>query len=213
MVLSRLFLDPTRQETLRALASPSRIHGYVESAFSGERQHPLWRVDTLNGQPVLLVLSQEAGDFTQAAEALSGQSQWESAPYERLLARVHNGTLWRFRLTANPTKSLSQPADAAGEKPRGRVVAHITPKHQEAWLREQAAKRGFALGEQVQVTSSGWKTFRKANGHRVTLYAATFEGLLTVTDEELFRETLKTGIGRGKAYGMGLLTLVRPTDG
>ncbi|MCI5956432.1 MAG: type I-E CRISPR-associated protein Cas6/Cse3/CasE [Clostridiales bacterium] len=43
----------------------------------------------------------------------------------------------------------------------------------------------------------------------VSLQAATFEGLLTVTDAERFRRTLTEGVGRGKAYGLGLLTIVR----
>ena len=38
----------------------------------------------------------------------------------------------------------------------------------------------------------------------------TFEGLLEVTDEELFRNMLVNGLGRGKAYGMGLMTVMRP---
>jgi len=38
--------------------------------------------------------------------------------------------------------------------------------------------------------------------------AVTYEGILTVTDKERFRKTLIEGIGREKAYGMGLLTVV-----
>lgn len=36
----------------------------------------------------------------------------------------------------------------------------------------------------------------------------TYEGILKVCDEEKFKELLVAGIGRGKAYGMGLLTIV-----
>ena len=42
----------------------------------------------------------------------------------------------------------------------------------------------------------------------VSLLAVTYEGLLTVTDAALFRRTLTEGIGRGKAYGLGLLTVM-----
>ena len=41
------------------------------------------------------------------------------------------------------------------------------------------------------------------------LLGVTYEGLLTVTDVQAFREALTNGIGRGKAYGMGLLTVMR----
>ena len=42
----------------------------------------------------------------------------------------------------------------------------------------------------------------------VTLLQATFEGVLTVTDAAAFRNALTKGIGRAKAYGMGMLTVV-----
>lgn len=49
-----------------------------------------------------------------------------------------------------------------------------------------------------------------ADNRVVTLLSVTFEGLLEVTDEELFKNMLINGIGRGKAYGMGLMTVMRP---
>lgn len=49
-------------------------------------------------------------------------------------------------------------------------------------------------------------------GRPVSLLSVTFEGFLTVTDADLFRCTLTEGIGRGKAYGMGMLTVVRAVD-
>lgn len=44
---------------------------------------------------------------------------------------------------------------------------------------------------------------------RVALRTAQFDGTLRVTDAELFRQTLTQGIGRGRAYGCGLITLAR----
>ena len=54
-----------------------------------------------------------------------------------------------------------------------------------------------------------WYTFTQKTGEQVKLLGVTYEGLLTVTDAEKFREALISGIGRGKAYGLGLLTVVR----
>ena len=44
--------------------------------------------------------------------------------------------------------------------------------------------------------------------NRVSIKGVTYEGILKVCDEDKFKELLVTGIGRGKAYGMGLLTIV-----
>ena len=39
-----------------------------------------------------------------------------------------------------------------------------------------------------------------------------FEGELIVTDVEAFRAALVKGIGSGKAYGFGLLSIARPVS-
>jgi CRISPR system Cascade subunit CasE len=45
---------------------------------------------------------------------------------------------------------------------------------------------------------------------RMTFGTVLFEGLLRVTDVERFRTTLASGIGSGKAYGFGLLSIAAP---
>ncbi|MEW6230192.1 MAG: type I-E CRISPR-associated protein Cas6/Cse3/CasE, partial [Bacillota bacterium] len=59
--------------------------------------------------------------------------------------------------------------------------------------------------------SHGWHPGRGEPGaHRrspLTFAAVEFEGHLTVLDPERFRETLRRGVGPGKAYGFGLLSI------
>ena len=42
---------------------------------------------------------------------------------------------------------------------------------------------------------------------RLTFYGVAFEGRLEVVDTALFHDGLQAGIGSGKAYGYGLLSL------
>ena len=124
--------------------------------------------------------------------------------YDVLLDRITNGSKWQFRLKANPVvyKKIAQ-------SKRGKPVAHITTAYQEEWLEKQAAKHGFALEEdQWLVTESKWYRFRKGDSRQyVRILAVTYEGVLTVTDAECFQLSLMQGIGRGKAYGLGMLTV------
>ncbi len=187
---------------MRALSSPNLFHGAVESAFPGERRRNLWRIDTLRGETYLMILSDDKPNLTHAVEQFSlPGTKWESLSYEKLLERIISGSRWHFRLVANPTIRKD-----------GRVMAHITAKHQQKWLSDRAERCGFRLNEdEFQVTGSRWYRFRKraGEGQYVSLLAVTFEGILTVEDAELFRQTLCCGIGREKAFGMGLLTVVR----
>lgn len=124
--------------------------------------------------------------------------------YDVLLDRIKNGSKWQFRLKANPVvyKKIAQ-------SKRGKPVAHITTAYQEEWLEKQAAKHGFVLEEdQWLVTESKWYRFRKGDSRQyVRILAVTYEGILTVTDAECFQLSLMQGIGRGKAYGLGMLTV------
>ena len=52
------------------------------------------------------------------------------------------------------------------------------------------------------------ETGKEQGKNKVSIKGVTYEGILKVCDEEKFKELLVAGIGRGKAYGMGLLTIV-----
>ncbi|MDR3766400.1 MAG: type I-E CRISPR-associated protein Cas6/Cse3/CasE [Butyricicoccus sp.] len=208
MYLSRVELDTSRRSMIRALDMPNLIHGAVESAFSGERERNLWRIDPLQGKLYLLLVSPAKPDLQRLVQqfGVPGQS-WETRDYSPLLGCIQAGSVWGFRLTANPTKSC---ASKAGTE-RGVVHAHISTRYQEEWLLRQAEKHGFRLAEDgFSVVQTKWYAFRKGNiGNRVTFLSVTYEGTLQVTDPEVFRHALIQGIGRGKAYGMGMLTVIR----
>lgn len=205
MYLTRMKLNTDNRNVMRALVAPNLIHGAVESSFSGDRKRCLWRIDRLGGNTYLLLLSQERPDLRKAADQF-GSSEWETISYEPLLERVVKGSQWHFRLVANPTISRSQ-----GSGKRGKIYAHSSTRFQREWLLKKAEKHGFLIDEdQFDIKGSQWFRFRKKEGgHTVSLLQVTYEGILTVDSPELFKTMLKEGIGREKAYGMGLLTIVR----
>ena len=207
MYLTRMELDTSKKKCAMALNAPGLFHGAIESAFP-ERSRKLWRIDRLHGAVYLLLLSEEKPDLSAAAEQFGTEWGWQSRSYDGLLASIRTGERRRFRLVANPVITKS-----AGTGNRGTVMAHLTCAQQKKWLSDRAEKYGFSLKEgEFSVTQSEWVTFRKGKeqGRPVSFKAAAFEGVLTVTDEALFRETLCGGIGREKAYGCGLLTVLGP---
>lgn len=202
MYLTRLMLNTGKRDTLRAMENLNLFHGAVERSFPGERVRNLWRIDMLQGQPCLLILSEQIPDVSGMVEQFGVPgATGETLPYEKLLCRITEGSRWHFRLVANPTV-----------RKQGKVMAHITPKYQKNWLLTRAERLGFALTEEeFLVTGSRWYRFnkKKEDANKVSLLAATYEGTLTVLDAERFKQMLCEGIGREKAYGMGLLTIVR----
>ena len=208
MKLSRMELDMGKRRTVLSMSCPSIFHGIVEQSFQGQREHALWRIDSLRGKYYLMILSTESPDLTEAVCQVGVDGEgWESKDYGPLLERIRDGSSWNFRLVANPTYSEARPGQ------RGKVHAHRTPDHQVQWLMEQGQKNGFSVTEDsFSITESRWYQFGKGNPGRrepqVCLLGVTYEGSLIVTDPEKFRQVLCHGIGREKAYGMGLMTLV-----
>lgn len=207
MFLSRISLDRYNRNTLRALSSPSMFHGAIEHSFEGDRKRNLWRIDCLGNQLYLLLLSDCEPELSSFCSQFGyKESSYEIKVYDRLLDRIKNGDKWHFRLTANPTKSMPHQKN----RERGKVAAHVTTDFQKKWLIKKSEKNGFSVTENsFDIVQNRWFRFYKKESKAISLLSVTYEGILEVTDADLFRNALTNGIGRGKAYGMGLLTIMK----
>ena len=184
MYLTRMELNTKNMDTIRLLGSQEKIHGLVESGFSGERKRNLWRLEYLGDRLYLLILSPDRPDLSIGVRRYGfpdDENAYQTKDYTPLLERV-------------------------------KVKAHCSLKYQEEWLLDRAQKHGFELlPENFQIVERDWHIFRKGKEqgkNKVSIKGVTYEGILKVCDEEKFKELLVAGIGRGKAYGMGLLTIV-----
>ena len=65
MYLTRIQLDLTKTKTMQALVAPKLFHGAIECAEPEERTRKLWRLDTLNGNQYLLILTESPLDFSE----------------------------------------------------------------------------------------------------------------------------------------------------
>lgn len=151
-------------------------------------------------------------------------------PYQPLLNQVVRGQEFAFRFRGNPvaaTKNPIKPSPAQQARlstegrRRGVRVPHRTARHQLDWFTSRMARsEGFELvctedGQpDVLLVERNRLVFGKSGrnsgdgaSHRVVLQTATFEGRIRIGDPEAARRGLLDGIGPGKAYGCGLLTL------
>lgn len=77
-----------------------------------------------------------------------------------------------------------------------------------AWFAAKAPSWGFAVDEAtLQVNDITVERFDK-KGVTVTLSRATLSGSLEVQDGEAFARAVQQGIGRGRAFGCGLLQVI-----
>lgn len=214
MFLSRVEINQFRRETMRALESPQIMHAAVAAGFpptkSAVSERILWRIDRVGSAMYILVQSGIRPDFTHVVEQFgwpaSGQA-WETIDMDPFLASIEKGQMWRFRLRANPVHAVKGSDDDS----RGKVFAHVTAEQQKLWLLSRVQNYGFSIlsasGEDcVEIKQRDLLRFDRQN-NKLTISTATFEGTLVIEDKEKFVNTIKTGIGRAKAYGCGLLTI------
>lgn len=217
--LSRVEIDVLNRQRTHELTHLGAYHNWVEQSFPAEvaakrRSRKLWRIDSLLGKRYLLILSESAPDLTKLGMyGVPGTAQ--TKPYDDFLAHLQTNQIVRFRLTANPTHTI----ESAGRR-QGRIVPHITVEQQRQWLADRAEKAGFRLlndqaplfddeqsRQSFNVVGRDWPALW--HGHRfMRLSRVTYEGRLQITDLSQFRQTMTKGLGREKAYGMGLLTVI-----
>ena len=145
-MLSRIEINPYRRETMKAMNNPEIMHAAIMASFPSfemDSQRILWRIDTLGPSTYIIVQSQAKPDFSHMVDQFgwpeSGQ-KWESLDYDRFLDNLDNGQCWRFRITANPVRSVP----TEGSK-RGKVYAHVTVEQQIGWLLQRCEKNGFRI--------------------------------------------------------------------
>ena len=214
--LSRVELNVALRGAQKLLRSPEAMHAAVLSCFprsaAEDLGRVLWRTDSFNGSSYVLIQSSRRPDLS----VIEKQAGWLGAEssgikgLDSLLDSLHEGQVLRFMLRANPVRSVMPEGESLGK--RGKVIAHVTVEHQLDWLTSRADKLGVAfqadgLGT-VQVAERGTYRFRKAGaGRPVRLAFADFRGALSVSDTAAFRRSILNGVGRGKAYGLGMWAL------
>lgn len=130
---------------------------------------------------------------------------------------ITDGMRFFFRLQANPSKRDKSKFSADKPSQRKRF-AIMNDGGRIEWLRKKGVQHGFSLGE-VRVGDLGavfnanqskvaTVRFRKNGDDRdITIASVVFDGVLQVTDVAVFKKALIEGIGPGKAYGFGLLSI------
>lgn len=206
MHLSRVVLEPGRGEVdLYAL------HQRLWRAFdapAGARPF-LFRADVLHPEsdqlPLLKILVQsEVVPQWDRVEPVSAETRpW---PFE-----LAEGDALRFFLRANPTRARKDRKEFGELDPaqfrarRGRRVPLWNPEERERWLVRKALQAGFSL---TGVRTSNARPWRWRHGSTRALHdGVDFEGTLRVVDPARLADALRAGIGAGKAFGFGLLSL------
>ncbi len=229
MYLSRLVLDPRSRQAGRDLGDVYQMHRTIMSAFPQVKERGGARadlavlhrldIDQRGANVALLVQSRAEPDWSCLPEGYlfdldsEGQNPATKSISDAMVA-LRKGQVLRFRLRANPTKKIDTKSSPNGRRRNGRRVDLRTEPQQMDWLSRRADDSGFRLvpvgpnsdAPAVRVGASE-KLRGRTSSRLVTLAGVLFEGLLEVTDPDNLRLAIREGIGPGKAFGCGLLSV------
>ncbi|MFJ6934777.1 type I-E CRISPR-associated protein Cas6/Cse3/CasE [Streptomyces sp. NPDC101132] len=160
----------------------------------------LYRLDVTEHATTLLV--QAAAPLTPE-NLPAGYGETDVKDLSPMFAALRPGLGVRYRITVNPAKRERLPLTQKNK--RGSVVPLTGPEADQWWVR-RAADAGLQLKSLLPAPQDPARRHGKNNPplrHSLIRY----DGTATVTDAEALSTALLAGIGRGKPYGAGLLTL------
>jgi CRISPR system Cascade subunit CasE len=219
--LVRIRLNLRSAQVRHDLAHPTGLHQRVMLlAPDGLGEQPrqkaglLFRLDDATGHspPALLVQCLLPPDLARLPAAYGSRETRDLAP---MLDALRAGRRVRYRITANPSvrrKSVDDCGDPFFPALRRHTDVPLTGEAALAWWQRKAGHAGLSLLRTDLTVLRAWRhpVTRTHPGRQPDIYRhalTRFDGLATITDPGWLRHAVLAGIGRGKPYGAGLLSL------
>jgi len=207
LIASVLHLDHQAIKALR-ITDPYSLHRVVYSLYEDVRSEEAKITSQASG----ILYADQGGDFhgrkillladRSPADCINGQyGEVHSKPIpDDFLEHAQ----YRFKVIVNPTRRDSASRKLLPIKGREAIAG---------WFRERVPDWGFQVStEHLQVDQLDVLQFPGKQQHTVTLAQAHIQGQLQVSDRDLFHHSFRRGIGRGRAFGCGLLQIVPLLD-
>lgn len=205
MYLSKLVLNERDRKVRSDLSNAYNLHRSIMQAFPDEHhENPRadWNIlfrQELDSDVILVQSDSEIEpDWTQLPQGYLANHVIK--PFDLKASQLKPGQIFQFRLKANPSKR---------DKQSGKLIGMFHRPDQEAWLTRKGTQYGFAI-ETVDVipTPNLYGTKAKETSS-IKIFTVLYQGTLQVSDPTLFFEAIRQGIGRGRSYGCGLLSIAK----
>ena len=207
MIASALHLSRADVKALKITDAYS-LHIAVYSLFDDIRTED----EKQKSVPSGILYADKGGDFNGRKILMLSNRQPNLPEHGKLeMKKIADSFLdcqhYRFEVVVNPTKRDNKTGKLLAIKKLTDDDASTRQKIAK-WFTDKAPQWGFTVSpEHLEVREVEVKRFKKG-GHEVTQAQAKLLGRLTVIDKATFVQSFQHGIGRGKAFGCGLLQIV-----
>lgn len=178
------------------------LHRVIYDLFDDVRNEQQKQTSVPSG----ILYADKGGDFNSRlilmlADRLPNQSPaFGDVESKTINERFLQHSRYAFEVTVNPGKR---------DKETGKIVPVRGREAITGWFIERAEKSwGFSVNpENLQIEKVVVQSFKKGS-QTITHGSATLKGELQVGDRDRFIQSFRQGIGRGRAFGFGLLQIV-----
>ncbi|WP_413754912.1 type I-E CRISPR-associated protein Cas6/Cse3/CasE [Streptomyces sp. MMBL 11-3] len=213
--LTRIVPSPISREAHRDLGGSAqgiRLHQRMLQMFPDGMEGParaafgvLFRAEETPRGPQILLQSHIVPDPSRLPD---GYGNAETRSLDSLLSNLKKGTIVKYRCVANPVR---KPRTTTQEMYKLPPVVALSGNAAVEWWERQSTAAGLEplhVNAQPLAAVHGLRGSKgPASKQQIQHSRTRFDGTARVLDPDLLREKLAAGIGRGKAYGCGLLTL------
>lgn len=201
--LTLLKLNPRSQAARRSLKNPQEIHKTLMACLpqhSGSDARSafgvLWRVEP-GDVPTILMQAAVEPDITKLPDAYA-EAQIRSL--DGHLKALGGGQTVHYRVVLNPTRK---------SRTGGKSTQFVVPSRERAgWASQRLASNGIALDGPPTVTGLPARYITR-QGKKFPIYSIRADGIGQVSDTEILSRAIRNGIGHAKAWGCGLITVLR----
>lgn len=209
--LTRIVPDTRSQDARRDLAGAIGMHRRIMSLFPSDagpdpraRFGILFRTEDTPTGPNLLIQSTHEPDTSLLPDNYGTAL---TRPLDALIDAIRPGLTIRYRCAASPVRKPGTTTRALYNLP---PVIPLTGAAADEWWLRQADQSGLKpLTHHSHPLDAARGERRPANAppQRIRHARTQFDGTAAIIDTDLLRTAINGGIGRGKAYGCGLLSI------
>ncbi|MDF3292364.1 type I-E CRISPR-associated protein Cas6/Cse3/CasE [Streptomyces silvisoli] len=205
--LARIRLNPYSKDVQRDLRYATEMHKTLmrlvpDNVGDTPRQDTglLYRLDDNEHESVLLV---QAAIPLTPHRLPSGYGTVDVKSLAPMFAALRKDLTVRYRITVSPVKRERLPLEQKNQ--RGKVIP-LTGAQADQWWTRRASEAGLHLHSST-ATSLRPASSRRNDTHPIKHQLIRYDGTATITDPQALTAAVLDGIGRGKSYGAGLLSL------
>ncbi|MFF5538632.1 type I-E CRISPR-associated protein Cas6/Cse3/CasE [Streptomyces cinerochromogenes] len=205
-VITRIRLNPSSRAVQRDLRDATQMHRTVmrlaPDNLGDSPRHTaglLYRVDETTTASTLLI----QGHTLDPSRLPPDYGHADIKDLAPMFAALRKDMAVNYRIVLNPVKRERLPLQDKGR--RGRFIPLSGPDADQWWT-QRAADAGLQL-HILTPTNLAPARPRGADAPPMRHSLIRYDGTATITDPDALTQAILTGIGRGKAYGAGLLSL------